>query len=180
MSLKHAILGFLSVQEMNGYQLKKHFDESISQFWSVSISQIYPTLNDMLSLDLITVQENADSSRGSKEYFITDKGKVELKRWLSEPVSQEQFRSELLVKLYFSANIDKETVKKHLLEKKKEGQKRIELFNYFFEHIKKEHQENKQFSKDAIFWEMTVRYGIFQSNAFVEWCDECIKLLNEE
>ena len=84
MSLKYAILGFLNVQEMNGYQLKKHFDESISRFWSVSISQIYPTLNDMLKAELITVQENCDSSRGSKEYFITERGKEELKEWIKK------------------------------------------------------------------------------------------------
>lgn len=179
MSLKHAILGFLSIQEMNGYQLKKHFDESISRFWSASISQIYPTLNNMLSSELITVQENGDSSRGSKEYFITEKGKEELKKWLIEPTEQEPFRSELLVKLYFSANIDKDIVKQHLLEKKQEAEKRIELYESFFEHIKKEHDAGKQFNKDAIFWKMTVRHGMYQSEAFIKWCDECIEILSE-
>lgn len=179
MSLKHAILGFLSVEKMNGYQLKKHFDESINRFWSVSISQIYPTLNDMLAAELITVQENIESTRGSKEYYITEKGIEELKRWLAEPTPQEPFRSELLVKLYFSANIDKETVRQHLLEKKLDAEKRIEIYDSFLEHIERNHHEESNYSNNPVFWKMTVRYGMFQSKAFIEWCDECIKLLDE-
>ena len=33
MSLKHAILGFLSLQPMTGYDLKKAFDQSVRHFW---------------------------------------------------------------------------------------------------------------------------------------------------
>lgn len=178
MSLKHAILGFLSVEGMNGYQLKRHFDESISRFWSVSISQIYPTLNDMLQSELITVHENSESSRVSKDYFITDKGREELKNWLMEPAQQEPIRSELLVKLYFSSSIDKDTVIQQLSEKKIEAQKRIEMYDSFMEHLQKNHGEKKDYSSDAVFWRMTVRYGVYQSNAFIEWCDECIEMLN--
>lgn len=179
MSLKHAILGFLSVEEMNGYQLKKHFDESISRFWSVSISQIYPTLNDMLKTDLITVREDDNSSRGSKQYSITEKGKEELKQWLATPTTQELFRSELLVKLYFSANIDEEIVMQQLLEKKEEAQKRMAFYDCYLKHIEEEHQSKNQFSKDAVYWKMTVRYGMFQSGSFINWCDECIETLKK-
>ncbi|MDP4093936.1 MAG: PadR family transcriptional regulator, partial [Bacillota bacterium] len=86
MSLKHALLGFLNYQSMTGYQLKKHFDESVSNFWSVSLSQIYPTLNQMSEQGLLTVEViQQDTAPNAKVYQITDSGKEELLKWLAEP-----------------------------------------------------------------------------------------------
>ena len=181
MSLKHAMLGFLCVEDMNGYQLKKHFDESISQFWSASISQIYPTLNDMLGAGLIIIGNSGeDDSRGSKIYHITEKGKEELRQWLIAPAKREPFRSEMLVKLYFSANIDSETVMGRLSEQKIEAEKRLKFYNAYLKHIENEHRDENAFEKDAIYWQMTVRYGISCSHALIDWCDECMTLLQED
>lgn len=180
MSLKHAMLGFLSVEDMNGYQIKKHFDESISRFWSVSISQIYPTLSDMLGSGLIAIENSGeDDSRGSKIYRITEKGKEELRQWLTAPAKKVPFRSEMLVKLYFSANIDSETVICHLSEQKDEAQKQLKFYNAYLQHIENEHRDKKTFKKDAIHWQMTVSYGIFHSQARIDWCDECIAMLQK-
>ena len=44
MSLKHALLGFLSYAPMTGYDLKRYFDQSIHHFWNANLSQIYPRL----------------------------------------------------------------------------------------------------------------------------------------
>lgn len=180
MSLKHAILGFLSIEDMNGYQLKKHFDESISRFWSVSISQIYPTLSEMLKTELIAIQNNGENdSRGSKIYGITEYGKEELHKWLTLPAKEEPFRSEMLVKLYFSSNIDSKTVIEHLSSQKEEAQKRLKLYDAFLQHIESEHSDEKLFKKDAVYWRMTIRYGIFRSRSLIDWCDECIALLKQ-
>lgn len=180
-SLKHAMLGFLSVEDMNGYQLKKRFDESISRFWSVSISQIYPTLSEMLGTGLIAIQNSGeDDSRGSKIYRITEKGKEELHQWLTVPAKEEPFRSEMLVKLYFSANIDSKTVIEHLSGRKEEAQKRLQFYNAFLQHIENEHGDEKLFKKDAFYWRMTIRYGIFQSRSLIDWCDECIALFQQD
>lgn len=47
MSLKHGILGFLSEQEMSGYNLEKLFSGSVGYFWSAKISQVYRDLHSM-------------------------------------------------------------------------------------------------------------------------------------
>ena len=36
MSLKHAILGFLSFKALSGYDLKKAFDNSVRHFWTAN------------------------------------------------------------------------------------------------------------------------------------------------
>lgn len=180
MSLKHAMLGFLSIENMNGYQLKKHFDESVSKFWSVSISQIYPTLSDMLKSDLIAIENNSgDSTRGSKIYSITEKGKEELKCWLSKPIREEPFRSEMLLKLYFSSNIEPDVLIQHFLQQKNDAQERIEFYQSYIEHLENDHLNKQSLGKDAVYWRMTVRFGIFKNNALIEWCDECIEILKQ-
>ncbi|MBK7448579.1 MAG: PadR family transcriptional regulator [Anaerolineales bacterium] len=47
MSLKHAILGFLSFKPFSGYELKKAFDSSVQHFWPANQSQIYRTLAEL-------------------------------------------------------------------------------------------------------------------------------------
>ena len=44
MSLKHAILGFLSFKSLTGYGLKKAFDRSVQHFGPGNQSQIYREL----------------------------------------------------------------------------------------------------------------------------------------
>ena len=44
MSLKHAVLGFLSIAPMTGYDLRKHMEESVAHFWPADQAQIYRTL----------------------------------------------------------------------------------------------------------------------------------------
>ncbi len=53
MSLKHAILGFLSFKPLSGYDLKKAFDKSVHHFWPANQSQIYRTLSQMTDEGLI-------------------------------------------------------------------------------------------------------------------------------
>jgi PadR family transcriptional regulator, regulatory protein AphA len=47
MSLKYAILGFLSLAPLSGYDLKKSFDRSLGHLWPADQSQIYRTLSQM-------------------------------------------------------------------------------------------------------------------------------------
>ena len=47
MSLDHAILGFLALEPMSGYDLKRVFDQSVQHFWPATQSQIYRSLGKM-------------------------------------------------------------------------------------------------------------------------------------
>ena len=81
MSLKYALLGFLHYDSMTGYQLKQHFDNTFRHFWNTSLSQIYPTLNQMKEEELLDVEIiYQDKPLNSKVYHITDKGKEEFSK----------------------------------------------------------------------------------------------------
>src|SRR5713101_9245132 len=109
MSLKHALLGFINYGPMTGYELKKFFDASIAHFWNAELSQIYPALKAMEADGLVEMQVCMQSDRPNrKEYSITEEGRRQLLEWLAEPAESVQFRSPVLIKVFFGTSLRKQ------------------------------------------------------------------------
>lgn len=103
MSLKYAVLGFLSLRALSGYELKKVFDESVRHFWPADQSQIYRTLKQMHEDGLISQQVIPREERlDVKLYEITAAGQEDLQAWLSTPLSPSETREPFLIQLYFA------------------------------------------------------------------------------
>lgn len=180
MSLKHALLGFINIQSMTGYQLKKYFDESVGIFWSASLSQIYPTLNQMSHDGMLTVEIiTQDLSPNAKKYSITEAGREELLGWLKGELEPDNVRSELLMRLFFSSNISDQQVVgqlKGMIEKSKQkllicqGQKK---------HIEEEHLGKSDMMHEPVFWSFAADYGIRHEEFIIDWCEACIQKLSE-
>ena len=87
MSIKYAILGFLSWTPLTGYDLKKLFEESAAFHWSGNNNQIYKALVELHDDEWVTleVQQQTDAPP-RKIYTITDAGRAALRdAVLSEP-----------------------------------------------------------------------------------------------
>ena len=102
MSLKHAILGFLSYLPLSGYDLKKAFDHSVQHFWPANQSQIYRTLaeleqNGLVTMEVIEREERLDM----KIYHVTETGRAELHTWLTTPQPERDEREPFLIQVYF-------------------------------------------------------------------------------
>jgi PadR family transcriptional regulator, regulatory protein AphA len=86
-SIRNAILGFLSWKPFTGYELKKIFADALSFHWSGNNNQIYGSLVELhkdgaVSIEVVT-QEKLPAK---KVYTITEAGRAELREWLlSEP-----------------------------------------------------------------------------------------------
>lgn len=116
MSLKHAILGFLSFNTLSGYDLKKAFDQSVSHFWPADQSQIYRTLKQLHQEGFITKQViPREEQLDIKVYAITEIGRQELVQWLATPIPLAETREPTLIQLYFGFVLTDEQVR-HLLE----------------------------------------------------------------
>ncbi len=87
MSIRHAILGFLSWKPFTGYELKKRFADSLSFHWSGNNAQIYGSLVKLHEEGLVTIEVRQQDKRpAQKIYTITEAGRRELKAWLlAEP-----------------------------------------------------------------------------------------------
>lgn len=106
MSLKHAILGFLSFAPLSGYDLKKAFDRSVRHFWPANQSQIYRTLaqldeEGLVEKEVIEREERLDM----KIYNITEAGRAELHHWLSTPLPEQDAREPFLIQVYFGGKL---------------------------------------------------------------------------
>ena len=55
MSLRHALLGLLSVEPASGWDLLKRFEQSLAFVWPATQSQLYTELNRMTDAGLVEV-----------------------------------------------------------------------------------------------------------------------------
>lgn len=130
--MKVVLLGFLSLQPMTGYELKKMVSISTGQFYSASYGSIYPTLRKLEKDGSVLSSEGKDGNRVKITYSITAKGEQQLDEWL-EQQGEDEFvlRYEYMTKLFFSGRratgnvVD--MIRNHVGELEVEKQKLIEL-----------------------------------------------------
>ena len=122
MSLKHAVLGFLSIAPMSGYDLRKHMEESVAHFWPADQAQIYRTLGHLAAdglVDVRTIPQEGKPDR--REHSITDAGLAELDSWLAAPVEYVPSREVFLVRLFFVGRLGTDRVRAVLEERAAEA-----------------------------------------------------------
>jgi DNA-binding PadR family transcriptional regulator len=111
MSLKHAILGFLTMRPFSGYEMTKLINESINAFWSATQSQVYQTLKQMKNDGLVGMERVRQENRPDKKvYEITARGNEELLEWLTTPQGPPSFRIPLLIQITFAYHMKNEEI----------------------------------------------------------------------
>ncbi|WP_338092709.1 PadR family transcriptional regulator [Lactococcus taiwanensis] len=100
--LPNIILGLLSKNgRMSGKEMIEEFKNEISEFWTISHSQLYPELQRMTdegSIKRLLNENNTDSK--VILYEITDSGHSVLSNWLEETLTEKNDKLTPL-KLYF-------------------------------------------------------------------------------
>src|ERR1700752_2649646 len=106
MSLRHAMLGFLALAPLSGYDVKKAFDRSVRHFWPADQSQIYRTLAQLADDGLVTREViPGEDILARKVYHITDAGRQELHRWLTTPLPPADSREPFLIQGFFGSQL---------------------------------------------------------------------------
>ncbi|MFB4297300.1 PadR family transcriptional regulator [Actinomadura sp. NTSP31] len=107
MSLRHALLGLIAeLDGASGYDLLKVFEISLGTVWQATQSQLYGELGKLTDTGLIEV--SAAGPRGRKEYAITDAGQAELRHWLVETEPKPHRRDEVMLRVFFLDQLDRE------------------------------------------------------------------------
>lgn len=174
---KFLILGLLSEGSLSGYEIKKIVDVRFSFFWSESFGQIYPQLKKLNEEGLIKEEslKEAENSKTSRKYNITDSGINELKEWLKEPVEKEVVRYEILLKLYFSNIVSPEVMLGHIKEFQRTHNQQMKLFEKFRENLE-EYKDVHSNHKDIL---MVLSFGEKVWKAYDEWCGEVSNVLEK-
>jgi DNA-binding PadR family transcriptional regulator len=175
--IKYILLGFLNYQPMTGYEIKQTMDHSVSHFWHAYHSQIYTTLRQM-EADALVVSEflHSDGQPDRLVYSLTDAGRAELKAWLDQPLTEmSPIKEELILRLFFSAGRDKNSVLAELYLQRKLHQKKLnEYLGMTTGDIEENAKTHPEMKKDAIFWRMTLNMGIGYEKMYLEWLDQTI------
>lgn len=177
MSLKHAILGFLSFQPLTGYDLKKAFDRSVQYFWPANQSQIYRTLADMTDEGLLTQEIIAREDRlDMKVYHITGKGLNEFHHWLSTPLPHQDYREAFLIQVYFGGKLsDLEAILllKHLIQDIEAALGQLtEVYKIYLDKM-----EQVETRRDLFFNMLTLEYGISSNQTALNWLNSVLNRL---
>ena len=103
LSLRYAILGYLTSAPGTGYDLAQQFDSGLGWFWGALHSQIYPELRRLTEEELvIRTPETVGQNLNKFTYSITDKGREELMKWTSKPPTYPPNRDSERLQLIFS------------------------------------------------------------------------------
>jgi DNA-binding PadR family transcriptional regulator len=99
-SVRHALLAFLSEGPKYGLQLRQEFEESTGEVWPLNVGQVYTTLQRLERDGLIESDDSVEEAGPQKVFRITVAGRQELDTWLSTPPDMtEPPRDELVIKV---------------------------------------------------------------------------------
>jgi PadR family transcriptional regulator AphA len=175
MSLKHAILGFLSYQTFSGYDLKKAFDRSVQHFWPANQSQIYRTLASMKEEGLVEQEVIEREERlDMKLYHITAAGREELHRWLSTPFQSSDAREPFLIQIYFGGIISDDELLNVLQHMSRDIEGRLALFRSMVQAYQERLKTNED-QRDFFLNLVTLEYGILNGVSTLEWIKSVIQ-----
>jgi DNA-binding PadR family transcriptional regulator len=176
MSLRYALLGFLNLGPMTGYDLKKQLDRSTQNFWFAGLNQIYPTLKTLEDEGWIaSALEPQDGRPDRVVYRMTDTGRRELLDWLAEPLGNlPRGRNPGLLKLFFAGYLERDQAIGQMRAQLRLHREKLTQYEetraMIAEVATKTHLE-----REAAFWELVRDLGERNERMFVEWLQEAIE-----
>lgn len=130
MDVKTVCLGMLTDGPASGYDMKKCFESSFGHFFPAGYGSIYPALATLARNGMVEFEEILqDGKPDRKVYTITDLGRKELSKGLSNPNPTHKVRSEFLAMMCFAHLMDPEQVNLVIDNKLTELDKFLKLFD---------------------------------------------------
>ena len=175
--LKHGILGLLNYGDMSGYEIREVFKDSLNYFWSAQTSQIYREIGALEKNGWIKRQTVRQDRKPDKNICsITEEGKRELLRWLSEPDTYMDMRSPILMKTFFMGELPISNSLNFFEELNREYRDLLNNLQAADQSIAS-YQEVVPDKRKALFWLMTADFGKRYMQMYVDWSESCIHLL---
>jgi len=170
------LLGLLTIEPMSGYDLGQAIRSSVGFFWHESYGQIYPNLKTLAAEGLVTAK--AERQKGKPErhiYSITKKGRKQLAVWLVVEPQAEIPRNELLLKLFFGAQVSPDISMAHV----ERMVMRERAFLHQFKQLVGDEIAKNQHYPDAPYWQMAARFGQLEVEAHLRWGEETLDELRK-
>jgi len=182
MSLKHGLLGMLSLEPMSGYDLDKEFKETLKYIWMAKSSQIYNELTNMEQKGWLSGERVIQEGKPNKRVFtITEEGKAELLNWLSTPESDVDNalagKNAFLLRVLLAGNTSKEQALALLYSfqemclslKTAQGGIRMALAR----------DEPDYDHKLTMYWNLVAMHGEMMNQTRLAWVEKAISIVEE-
>jgi PadR family transcriptional regulator AphA len=169
MSLPHAILAILEIEDGTGYDLASRFKKSVGCFWSASHQQIYKELSRLTEAGWVIYRAAVQAGKQAKIYTLTDDGRAELIRWLGEPCRNGNYKDPFMVKVYASGNRQSEDLLQELAQQVIQHQQTLELYLALDAWIDR-HEDGMR--RKYRFPRATLAFGLKLERAWLEWAAE--------
>ena len=169
------LLGLLTIEPMSGYDMGQTIRGSIGHFWNESYGQIYPNLKKLAVDGFVAAKTERQKGKPDRRiYSITKKGRQRLANWMTVQPQAEIPRNELLLKLFFGAQVCPD-ISIGYIERMAESERRSLLqIKQAAEQIAK----NQQYP-DAPHWKMAARFGEIELEAHLRWAEETLAELKK-
>ncbi len=176
MALTHTILVTLATEPHTGYEIWKTFEETLNCFWKATQQQIYRELGKMEKKGLVKSEIILQQGRPDKKlYSMTEKGKIELEKWMTLPSEPAIIREDLLVKVRAGSIVNPDIVVQELIHRRQIHQETLTIYR----EKEKEFLENIDTLPPSDYClYLTLKRGIRLENQWVEWCDEVLEYFN--
>ena len=173
---RYALLGALSLGQKSGYDLKKEFEQRMGHFWAESLGQIYPTLHRLRAEKLVVARgDRAGAGRARTLYRLTPAGRRALSDWLAQPPEPVSVRNELLLKLFFGAELGADGAIRHLEGFEKELVEQDRRYEAMADEINAQASTEEQ----RIFWNLALLSGKEVGDARLRWCRKALRALRD-
>ena len=172
MALPHAILVSLSEQSGSGYELARRFDRAVGYFWSATHQQIYRTLRAMEGDGWVTVKPVVQQGRPDKKvYSVSDAGRAELARWITEPLAGSSNASlrDLAVKIRGAEYGDVGAVRQQVGRLRAQRAGRLDIYRAL---EKRQFPDPKRLNGSSLHQYLVLRGGIRAEENAIDWLDE--------
>ena len=175
-SSMEVLLGLLAIESMSGYDLGIVIKASVGHIWNESYGQIYPNLKKLAAGGFVTAKKERQKGKPDRHiYSITKSGRERLANWLAVPPQPEIARNELLLKLFFGAQVSKDVLI-GFVERMAENEGAV-----LRELTRLEHEEIAQSQQypGAPYWKMAARFGQMELQAHLRWAEETLAELRK-
>ncbi len=177
MALAHTILVLLTRECSSGYDLAKHFSESVGYFWQASQQQIYRELAKLEDQGWVESETVIQEGRPNKKiYQITPLGLTKLQEWIAMPSEPMAIREDLLVKVAGGDLVSRATIRHEVEHRRHVHQAQLAVY------LQKQEEEFCPLEDHSLahqFLYLTLRRGIRYESSWVEWCDEVLNYLDQ-
>lgn len=177
MSIRYAILGLLSCNELTGYDFKGIFERTINFFWTANLSQVYRELSKLEKEGYICHRVEPQEGKPDKKlYKATEEGRKAFEKWISKfpDKIRQPTRDELALRMFFSSKIPKDELLFQLKKIKREMEQLLAVYKKIEESI----DSNMELShEDKTMKKVSLYIGIYSAEGKVSWADKFISEL---